>query len=499
MHSLAELLSPGQVERIHEASLEILEAVGMMVRSEKARKRFAEHGCHVDSDDLVVTVPRKVVEHWLAACPPTFSLHGRDPSYDRTIPDDAPLISTASAAPNVIDLETGRERRARSDDIARIGHLVNELPGYDVLQVPVTADDALPGQFHLSRFYPALKNCVKPITCSAPDAEEAEAILRLGSLVAGSEAAYRERPFMAYMCCPLISPLTMDVASTEMVMHFTEEQLPHYTYVVPNAGVTAPLTLLGALAQCNAEFLANVLLVQMTRAGTPLLYQVLPTAADMRTGAYATGGIETGILVMGCAQMARHYDVPCGALVGLPNAKINDAQSGFETGISAVAALLAEVHLLSIGGVLDGLMTFDYAKTVIDNEIALMLKRLKRGFEASADEPAGPPGGASAEPVSEEHLALDVIAEVGPGGMFMDHLHTLKHMRTSALLPEIADRDSREDWRAAGSPSAHAHAMDRVREILAGDNPEIFAPEVNARIRAEFEGLVAGNAGGNVQ
>jgi trimethylamine--corrinoid protein Co-methyltransferase len=304
---------------------------------------------------------------------------------------------------------------------------------------------------------------------------------------------------MAYMCCPLISPLTMDVASTEMVIHFTQEQLPNYTYVVPNAGVTAPLTLLGALAQCNAEFLANVLLVQMTHSGTPLIYQVLPTVADMRTGAYATGGIETGILVMGCAQMARYYTVPCGALVGLPNAKVNDAQSGFETGMSALAALLAGIDFLSIGGVLDGLMTFDFAKAVIDNEIALMLKRVRRGFEASVGEPTGPAVEAAVEPLDEEHLALDVIADVGPGGMFMDHLHTLKHMRTSALLPEIADRDSREGWQAGGALDAHARAMRRVREILARENSAVFAPEVDARIRAEFEGLVAGEVGSSLQ
>jgi trimethylamine--corrinoid protein Co-methyltransferase len=496
MGVFAELLAFEQVERIHEASLEVLETIGMLVRSEKARTCFVRHGCHVDPESLVVTFPRAIVERWRAACPPTFAFHGRDPQYDRTIPDDAPLISTASAAPDIIDPVTGQVRRARSDDIARIGHLINGLSGYDVFQVPTTADEAPAGQFHLSRFYPALKNCLKPITCSAPDAREAEAILRLGSLVAGGEEAYRQRPYMGYMCCPLVSPLTMDVASTEMVIHFAQEQLPSYSYVVPNAGVTAPLTLLGALAQCNAEFLANALLVQMTRPGTPLIYQVLPTVADMRTGAYATGGIETGILVMGCAQMARYYNVPCGALVGLPNAKINDAQSGFETGMSALAALLAGVDFLSIGGVLDGLMTFDFAKAVIDNEIALMLKRVKRGFGPSLGEPPGPAAEASDGLLDREHLALDVIAEVGPGGMFMDHLHTLNHMRTSAVLPEIADRSSRQDWQAGGALDAHRRAMQRVQEILSRDNPAVFASDVDARVRAEFVGLVAGDAGG---
>ena len=123
------------------------------------------------------------------------------------------------------------------------------------------------------------------------------------------------------------------------------------------------------------------------------------------------------------------------------------------------------------------LMTFDFAKAVIDNEIALMLKRVKRGFE-----------------FSEENLALDVIAEVGPGGTFIDTRHTLKHMRTTALLPEIANRDARQQWQEQGAPDSQARAMRRVREILARDNPAVFSPDVDARIRAEFKELVAGDA-----
>jgi len=477
MTRFAELLTSEQVERVHEASLEILENVGLLVRNEKARACFGQHGCHVDSETQIVKFPRAVVEHWCAAFPSTFTFCGRDPQYDRTIPGDGPLISTSSSAPNIIDPETGRERRARSDDIARIAYLVNELVGYDVFSISTTADDAPPGQFYLSRFYPALKNCLKPVMGSAPNAQEADNIFRLGCLIAGSEAAYRARPFITYVGCSLISPLTMDVNSTEMLMRFTEEQLPNYTCVVPNAGLTAPLTLLGTLAQCNAEFLAYAVLVQMTHPGTPLVYEVLPTVADMRTAAYATGGIETGILVMGCVQMARYYNVPCAAFVGLPNAKVNDAQSGFETGMSALAAVLAGVDLIIMGGLLDALMAFDFAKAVIDNEIALMLKRVERGLE-----------------FSEENLALDVIAEVGPGGMFMDRLHTLKRMRTTALLPEIADRSPRQQWEERGALDAHARAMRRVREILTRDNPAVFSPDVDARIRAEFEGLVAGDA-----
>jgi trimethylamine--corrinoid protein Co-methyltransferase len=118
----AELLTSEQVARIHEASLEILEGVGLLVRNERARQRLTQNGCSVDTETLIVRFPRAVVEDFREAYPSTFTFHGRDPQYDRTIPADGPLIVTGSSAPNIIDPLTGEERRARSDDIARIAH-----------------------------------------------------------------------------------------------------------------------------------------------------------------------------------------------------------------------------------------------------------------------------------------------------------------------------------------------------------------------------------------
>jgi trimethylamine--corrinoid protein Co-methyltransferase len=269
----------------------------------------------------------------------------------------------------------------------------------------------------------------------------------------------------------------MDVESTERLLRYTEWRVPSFGISVPNAGLTSPLTLLGTVAQCNAEFLAETVLVQMVRPGTPRVYDTLPAVADMRTVAFAPGGIESGILVMGCAQMARFYNVPCSAFVGQTNSKLNDAQSGYETGMSTVAAVLGGVDLMTMGGLLDALMTFDYAKLVIDSEIALMLKRLARGLE-----------------FSEENLALDVLAEVGPGSTFVESRHTLKRARTTAVLPRIADRAPRHQWRAEGALDSQARALRQVRDILRRDNPAVFSPDVDALIRAQFQDLVAGDS-----
>jgi trimethylamine--corrinoid protein Co-methyltransferase len=296
-------------------------------------------------------------------------------------------------------------------------------------------------------------------------------------LIAGGQAAFWERPFVTFQYCAVISPLTMDVESTEKLMRFTEWGVPSYGVVAPNAGVSAPLTLMGALAVCNAEFLAQITLEQMSKPGKPIVYDPLPTVVDVRKGAYTPGAIETGMLLMACAQMARFYQVPSAGFAGLTNAKVNDAQSGYETGMSTLAAVLGGADLLNMGGLLDALMVFDYARLVIDNEIALMLKHVQRGLE-----------------FSEGNLALDVIAAAGPGGTFIDTMHTLKHMRTTALLPEIADRDSRDLWLQKGALDSQARALQRAKDILQRDNPAVFSPDVDAQIRAEFADLVAGDA-----
>jgi trimethylamine--corrinoid protein Co-methyltransferase len=471
-----ELLTAKQVERVHEASLWVLENVGILAHHAPACEVFKAHGCNVDADGLV-KLPPEVVGTYMQACPASFTFRGRDPQYDRTIPDCGPVVVTGSSAPNVVDPATGVERRATSTDIANIAHLINELKGFDIFSISTLADDAPPGQFSLSRFYPALKNCLKPVRSNTPDMNDLRQVIQLGELIAGGADAYRERPIINHHYCPMVSPLTMDVDSTEAVMYLTERGLPVYTTVVPNAGLTSPMTLLGTLIVGNAEFLAITVFQQMIREATPIIYASLPTVADMRTGAYAPGAIETGMLCMAQAQLGHFYNVPTGGYIGLTNAHSNDAQSGYETGMNTLGAVLAGATLLNMGGLFSSLMAFDFGKAVVDDEIALMNKRVVRGME-----------------FSEENLALDVIAQVGPGGDFMRSKHTKSLMKTTAVFPKVADRGMRAQWEAAGRPDAQSRARAVARGILSQPNPAVWSPELDARIRAEFPGLVSGEA-----
>ena len=474
----AEFLSPGEVEQVHEASLEILENVGLLVRNEKARAIYARNGAKVDSKTGIVRLSRDCIEEHRKAFPPTFTFKGRDPQFDRTIPGDRPVVITASSAPNIIDPQTCDERPAVSADIANIAFLINELPGYDIFSISTLAHDAPEGRFSLYRFYPALKNCLKPVRSNTPNMQDLEQVLELGAIIAGSEEKYNERPLITHHYCPVVSPLTMDVESTEALLYLTEKGLPAYGTIVPNGGMTSPMSLLGTLAIGNAEFLAMSVLMQMVRPGSQLIYAVLSTIADMRTGNYAPGAIETGMLQMAHSQMARFYNVPSGGYIGLTNAHTNDAQSGYETGMNTTAALLAGTDMFNMGGLLSSLMAFDFAKAVIDNEIALMLKRVQRGFEFNTDD-----------------FSHDLIAEVGTGGSYMDKMDTLKRMRTTALLPKTAIRGMRGPWLAKGRPDANASAMQQARKILTQDNPAVFSDEMDRKIHGRFKDLPEGKAG----
>ena len=142
-----------------------------------------------------------------------------------------------------------------------------------------------------------------------------------------------------------------------------------------------------------------------------------------------------------------------------------------------MAGILAGLDVINMAGLIDALMAFDFGMLVVDDEIAAMLKQVRRGLK-----------------FSEEELALNLIVEAGPGGMHIDTDHTFEHMTTAALLPEIADRSSRLVWQERGSQDAQSRALQRAREILTHDNPAVFSPDVDARIRAEFADLVSGDS-----
>jgi trimethylamine--corrinoid protein Co-methyltransferase len=159
----------------------------------------------------------------------------------------------------------------------------------------------------------------------------------------------------------------------------------------------------------------------------------------------------------------------------LTNSKLNDAQAGYETGMSGIAGLLGGMDMFNIGGLIDALKTFDFAKAVMDDEAAQMMKRLKRGIDFSEDE-----------------LAISLIKEVGPGGSYITAKHTIGRMKTEAVMTKIADRNARTIWEKKGSTDIHARAMKKAKEIMTSNPQPLISDELDEKLRARFEGMVAG-------
>ena len=470
-------LTDDDIRYVHESSLEILHETGLIVRNEKARKRFAKHGAIVDHETELVRIPPAIVEKYRKMVPPTITLRGRDPAYDLTFPRKLPVVATASSAPDIVDPATGITRRSTSHDIARIAHLVNELQAIDMFSISTLADDAPKDQFSLTRFYTALKNCVKPVRTSVYSIREADQVIKLGELIAGSKEAFWERPFINFGYCAIVSPLTMDFDSTDTMMYFAEKGITAYGTIAPMGGLSTPLSLPGMLTIMNAEWLAAATLAQMSREGTAQIYNFLPVFADMRDGAYAPGAIEIGMMNSAVCQMARFYGVPSGGYLGLTNSKVADAQSGFEKGMSPLMGAMSGTDFIVMGGLQDALMSFDFGQLMIDNEIASMIKQVRGGFG-----------------FSKESAAVQEIKDTGAAGLFAANQATLDNMHTATFLPELADRNLREKWELEGSSTIHQRAMNKALDILSKPNPHAFERSVDERVRAGFEGLVAGDS-----
>jgi trimethylamine---corrinoid protein Co-methyltransferase len=469
-----QYLTPEQTQRIHEESINILQKTGILVRNQKALDIFSKRGCQLDGD--VVKFPTKVIEETVKQFSPTFTFRAQDPSKDITIPDEGPIMVTGSSAPNIIDPKTGTERAATSKDIGNIAHLINHLDGFDVFSISTLADDAKDDQFSMYRFYPALKNCAKPVRSNTPTISDLEKVLKMAEIIAGSKAAYQERPFITHHYCPMISPLSMDFESTEAVIYLMEKKLPTYCTFVPTAGMTSPLSLLSGLTVGNAEFLALAVLAHAINPGTSLIYAVLSTMADMRTGDYATGAIETSILQVAHSQMAQFYNIPSGGYIGLTDSHCNDAQSGYETGLNLANAVNGGIDMMNAGGLLSSLMVFDFAKAVIDNEIALMVKKMKKGIN-----------------FKEEDFLIDLVAEGGHGAQFMGHPHTFKNARKVSFFPKIAVRGLRSNWEKKNSTTAHDRAMKEAAQILSKPCQPSFSDETDQNIKDAFPGLIPEN------
>ena len=466
-----EFFSHDQLEMIHKNSIEILARNGVKVKNDKALRIFRENGCNVNTETKQVTFPEEIVKKALATASETFTFYGRDPQYDITLPKDGPAFGLSGEAPHVIDMETGAAVPATKVDLVNLAHLHQECAGFDIATIALVVND--PAGIIRTELYPTIMHCAKPIRFGPNFVENAKEALKMCSMIAGSEEAFIKRPFVTFFACPMISPLTMDENSTEVVMYLVEKGLPVHFQIVPNAGITSPLSLTATVTQANAEFLATYVLCHMITPGTPMLYSTLPTVADLRSGAYATGGIENGMMIAALSQLARYYKLPSAGIAGMTNSKTVDVQAGYELVQTTLTAVMGGTDFLEFGALLDALISFDYAHFMITDEVAKIIKFLKKGFE---------------DP-STTAPAMEALYEVGSGGDFLTQQHTVDNIRKVAFNKPLSDRKPRSAWALDGGITAFDMAKESAKKVMAKENTVALAPEIVEKLNQEFPNL----------
>ncbi len=241
------------------------------------------------------------------------------------------------------------------------------------------------------------------------------------------------------------------------------------------AGATSPITMAGTLAQIHAEQLAGIVICQLTNPGASLLYGGIPGMANLLNMGYLGGSVECGMMNAAIHQLANHIKIPNYNSSGLTDAKIPDAQAGWEKAMTTMlAAMGGSNYVHHAAGMLESMLTVAYEQYVMDDEIIGMCCKALKGID-----------------VDTEHLALEVIDSVGPGGNFMTSSHTLSHMREEYFYGNgVTDRRTRENWVKDGAPNTRTRARELVKKILAKDEKSYIPERLDQAIRKKFEILL---------
>jgi trimethylamine--corrinoid protein Co-methyltransferase len=285
----------------------------------------------------------------------------------------------------------------------------------------------------------------------------------------------QKKPFFSIITSFIISPLKLSTLPVKIMLECVRNKIPVALSGAPMAGSTSPLTMAGTLAQCHAEQMAGITLCQLVNPGAPLLYGGIPGRADLRSMNYCGGAVECGMMNAAIHQLAHHIQVPNYNSSGLSDSKVPDAQAGWEKGMTTLlAAMGGSNYVHHAAGMLESMLGVAYEQFVLDDEIIGMTRRVLQGIT-----------------VDPEHLAQEVIKEVGIGGEFITADHTFEHMYDEYYMGNgITDRSDRATWSQAGELDAWLRARKMVSSILEKPEKSYIPEDVDAKIRGKYSILL---------
>jgi trimethylamine---corrinoid protein Co-methyltransferase len=470
---LLQLLSAGDVEDIHAKSLTVLEKVGVNVRNDEAVRLLKTAGCEIDSVRKIVRMPGSLVDECLNKTAPSLELWSRGGKRNRIVGADNLTFNPGSCAVYFSDHVTGETRQALSKDLVDSVRLVDAL-GYIQAQSTSVVPSEVPKEIgDLYRLYLVLKNSVKGIITGAFTKQGLIDMKHLLEVVAGGEEELTKRPMAIFDVCPS-SPLVWSDTACQNLLDCAKSEIPAEIIPAPQMGATSPVTLAGTLVQSNAEFLSGVVISQIVRPGTPIIYGGSPTTFDMKYLSSRLGSIENMMVACAGAQMGKYYEVPTHAYLGLSDSKTLDVQTGIEASFGILLGALARVNVISGPGMLAFENCQSLEKLVIDNEICGMALRLVEGIAANNDT-----------------YAIETIERVGSGGNFLGEKHTLQYFKKEYFTPsDLIDRMTLETERKRGRSDILSKARETVDQILKEYDPEPLPIYVENELRHTLQEIM---------
>ena len=455
-----QLLSKDKLNALHQATLQVLEKTGVRFESERALALLADHGCAIDRATMRAKIPGELVQKCLAGCPPRFGVSARRPRHDLTLGGDE-LYFYNSMGNQTVDPQTWEPRvptLVEQHDAIRVLDALDDLhivgsysPYMEIEGVP--PDMVLPESF-ASR----IRNSTKVTIAGYSQNSEVFAIKM-------AQAVDLEVPGWV-MAAP---PLTYYQDACEAAFRFTAAGFPIFLVSGVGYGTTGPATIAGSTVTNNAELLAGLVLIQVIQPGARVLVSDFSFPTNMRTGTPSFGNVAAALHGTLFAQIWRNYRIPVGiSFSGYSNAKTVDYQSGYEKTFAGLTAALAGADIVSLHGGVFAELSYHPVQSVLDDDIAGMIRHFLQGVE-----------------FSEETLALELIDTVCRGkGHFLDSEHTFKWWQKEQFLPRSADNLTYPTWQDRGKPTALENARERMEQILATHHPAPLSDAQNLAIDA---------------
>jgi trimethylamine--corrinoid protein Co-methyltransferase len=449
-----------ECEKIHLASLEILERIGIDVHDDKARYILVEAGAKVDG--IRTRIPGYMVSKALSTTPKQITLYNRHGKVAMRAGGYNSYFGGGSDCLNILDHQSGERRKPVLEDVAKAARLMDALPEIDFVMSAFLPEDVDGRIYDRYQMEVMLNNTTKPIVFVTPDFEGCVTAVEMCEVVAGSVEAFQHKPF-ATCYINVTSGMVANAEALQKCMFLAKKGLPQLYIPLNAGGVNAPVTTAGCMASMNAGTLLGIVLSQLVREGSPIAvpgWNGGPYNLQTMVGNYVLAD-EQGVPI----SMGKYYDLPVFGLGGSTDSKVLDQQSGFEITLSLMTSLLHGANIIHDVGFMDSGMQGSLQIIVIANDILGFLNAATRGVE-----------------VNDETLALDVIEELGPTGSYLDHEHTLKHYR-EPFYSKLADKNQHSVWLKRGGKTMEARAAEMVDAILAEHIPEPLPVEAQMAIK----------------